>query len=104
MFVECVRYRVDVLGGDGNASIYRYFKDQEIPNIQRSSFIATLRRILQLQRSYVGWLETGTNTAEWKNIRVAICDMQYVTSNRYADLEKACEMFNMAFQSKFKPE
>ena len=38
LFLDAARFQVDYIGGDANASMYRYHKSQRVPNIEKSIF------------------------------------------------------------------
>ena len=47
MFYDVAKYQVDLIGGDANASMYRYFVGQKIPSIGQSTFHLMLRKFIK---------------------------------------------------------
>jgi hypothetical protein len=53
LFLDVARYQVDILGGDANGAMYRYFPQQPIPSIAQSSFVVMLKTLIAAINSCV---------------------------------------------------
>ena len=81
MFLDIARYQVDLLGGDANGAIYKYFPNQEICSIKQSSFAVMADTFTAAVNSTIQELH--------KKIGV-----QMVTSNSQETLERLALLYN----------
>ena len=54
MFIVCLYYQVDILGGDANASSYRYYRTQGVKNFKMGNFMLAYQRV---RDAYQNWLK-----------------------------------------------
>ena len=80
MFMGIVRYQADVIGGDANASTYRYYKKQRYASVFHSNLHTMARRLVRAVNR-----RGGSDHSYWGLCSIG---MDYITSHTIDQLEK----------------